>query len=828
MPKSAIFAVALSILISILWSGVSGGAASAAAQTAAWVRQNFSYDNTFYAVDFVDANVGTIVGTGGIILHTADGGATWVKQESGTTATLYGVALLNELKGLAVGDNGTIRWTEDGGATWSSKTSGTTYTLMSAFITDASTAIVAGRNQIALRTTDGGATWIPGTCSCMGSCFSAVSFADANVGIGVGQNMTALSSLNGGVTWTHRNVWYGDGCSSADFDGIACIDADTAFAVGYINDSCNQNYHGRIWRTIDGGDSWASVYSGLNESYRSVSFADRNTGIAVGKGGKILRTTDGGLTWAKRTSGVNVDLRGVCFADANTGTAVGAAGVILRTTDGGATWVNQTNAVTNSALNTVYLWDSSAGIVAGEMSEMARTGDGGASWHIGGVGNSTLYPPDLAFNGESTGIAVGFTMNPYLSGYEPYARIFRTTDAGVTWTQLSYGLWARLSGCSFPTPSTALAVGESENGTGFMEKSTDGGITWVHQTIPVDQAKNVFFTDALNGTVVGRREIIRTMDGGVNWTSQYSGANDLSDLWFTDANTGTVVGAGGTILRTTDGGATWTPQTSGTTNTLNGVCFTDANTGTVVGSAGTILRTMNGGANWTPQASGTTNSLYGVHFIDQQTGTVVGAGGMILRTASGGEPVAVLLRRWAAAWAGDHALITWELMREALASEPIFEVSRSADRGASFAPIAAPEIRLDGKEYSLRDYAVEPGSRYVYRVVIRENTASIASFEVEVEIPTPSLALAQNHPNPFNPTTTIDFTLPTESAVTIDIYDSAGRLVRRVLEARVPAGQYEASWDGRNAAGTEVASGVYFCRLAAGKETISRKMVLLR
>jgi C1A family cysteine protease len=88
--------------------------------------------------------------------------------------------------------------------------------------------------------------------------------------------------------------------------------------------------------------------------------------------------------------------------------------------------------------------------------------------------------------------------------------------------------------------------------------------------------------------------------------------------------------------------------------------------------------------------------------------------------------------------------------------------------------------------------------------------------------------LAQNVPNPFNPLTAIRFGLPVPSGVSLRIYDTAGRLVRILVEGQYPGGHHEVTWDGLDRAGRKVASGVYFYRLATEAFTEDRKMVLLR
>lgn len=89
-------------------------------------------------------------------------------------------------------------------------------------------------------------------------------------------------------------------------------------------------------------------------------------------------------------------------------------------------------------------------------------------------------------------------------------------------------------------------------------------------------------------------------------------------------------------------------------------------------------------------------------------------------------------------------------------------------------------------------------------------------------------ALHQNHPNPFNPTTTIEFALHREALVTLSIFDVSGRLVRTLMHRRMRAGLYEEVWDGRDGGGQPAATGVYFYRLNTGEIVLTRKAVLLK
>jgi len=91
-----------------------------------------------------------------------------------------------------------------------------------------------------------------------------------------------------------------------------------------------------------------------------------------------------------------------------------------------------------------------------------------------------------------------------------------------------------------------------------------------------------------------------------------------------------------------------------------------------------------------------------------------------------------------------------------------------------------------------------------------------------------AVTLLQNHPNPFNPTTSIHFELNRNADVTLAIYDAAGTYVVTLASGPYARGPHDVTWNGSDAQGNRVGSGVYFCRLTTGATTLSRKMVLLK
>lgn len=94
-------------------------------------------------------------------------------------------------------------------------------------------------------------------------------------------------------------------------------------------------------------------------------------------------------------------------------------------------------------------------------------------------------------------------------------------------------------------------------------------------------------------------------------------------------------------------------------------------------------------------------------------------------------------------------------------------------------------------------------------------------------IPT-TFALHQNHPNPFNAGTVIEYDLPVPSDVELEVFDVLGRRVAGLVYGYMPAGKHALVWDGRNSNGDPVASGIYFYRFAADDVVHTRKLVVVK
>jgi hypothetical protein len=101
------------------------------------------------------------------------------------------------------------------------------------------------------------------------------------------------------------------------------------------------------------------------------------------------------------------------------------------------------------------------------------------------------------------------------------------------------------------------------------------------------------------------------------------------------------------------------------------------------------------------------------------------------------------------------------------------------------------------------------------------------AVDPNAEIPM-TYSLDQNYPNPFNPNTLIKYAIPKQSNVTIDVYNILGQKVVTLYDGEKPPGFYSITWNSLNAAGSTVASGIYFYKISAGEFLDTKKMVLIK
>ncbi len=199
------------------------------------------------------------------------------------------------------------------------------------------------------------------------------------------------------------------------------------------------------------------------------------------------------------------------------------------------------------------------------------------------------------------------------------------------------------------------------------------------------------------------------------------------------------------------------------------------------------------------------------------------------------ENVAVVLAGFQAAAGQDHILLSWVTVSETDCQS--WEIYRSSREGGEYIKMAVLPGRGSSEyehRYQWTDRQVTAGLTYSYKLKQVDFDGSLwwsdpvsAAMAGGGAVPE-SYALRQNYPNPFNAHTNISYRLPEYGQVTLQIFNIRGQEVRTLAAGGQNAGWHELSWDGMDAGGRPVASGLYFCRMRAGGDSRTVKMALVR
>jgi hypothetical protein len=189
--------------------------------------------------------------------------------------------------------------------------------------------------------------------------------------------------------------------------------------------------------------------------------------------------------------------------------------------------------------------------------------------------------------------------------------------------------------------------------------------------------------------------------------------------------------------------------------------------------------------------------------------------------------VATLLQDYAVTLSEVGISLAWTLAE--IDEDASFFINRATSPSGSFVELPSSTLTRNGLSFSFIDREWEPGTSYWYRVQYSTGNGRKTLFEGgPVTTSAMPLTLYQNSPNPFNPQTEIRYYLPDKGSVVLEVYDVSGALVTRLAQGPQNRGSHKVSWDGRDETGHKVSSGAYFYRLKAGKNQISKKMVVVR
>ena len=517
---------------------------------------------------------------------------------------------------------------------------------------------------------------------------------------------------------------------------------------------------------------WTQVSTLPNQpAINSIAVADQNTIWAVCDAGKVYLSEDGGMTWALRNTGLPTgNLYGVTAVD-NMNCWIGTGtGAIYRTTDGGSSWTQQI-AVSGSFINGIHMFDMNNGV----------------------------------FTGDPTGNGV-----PYQNRY--------TTDGGTTWTLApnspigtnEFGVinaWDWIDQNTFWIGS-ANTVANATTAKIFYTTTGFAG-TWDFTSVPgVGGSQGLYyqaiaFTDAMHGMAGSNgSNIMKTSDGGVTWqtTNLPAGMTLFAAINFCGIKDGSktirlVLNDGSNlyhIYKTEDYGTTYEEEaipSSATTNGVQHLVFLNDNLGYAGGGSGVFLKYV--GVVPVELTSFTANALSGKIVLNWNTATETNNRGFeIERRIINGDNE------------GSWSFVGFK-QGSGTTAEP---------RQYSFTDDIS-SIRATAIAYRLKQVDFDGRSDYSDEVLVRDL--------VPVQY-----NLSQNFPNPFNPSTVIDYAIPENSFVSLKVYNSLGQEVSTLVNENRQAGQYHVNFDASG-----LPSGVYYYILRAGNNNEfvkTNKMILLK
>jgi photosystem II stability/assembly factor-like uncharacterized protein/plastocyanin len=352
-------------------------------------------------------------------------------------------------------------------------------------------------------------------------------------------------------------------------------------------------------------------------------------------------------------------------------------------------------------------------------------------------------------------------------------------------------------------------------------RTTDGGESWQLASTPED-LEAVFFISETEGWVCGNDGYIaHSTNGGQTWTPQTSGAGDkLRDIWFSDAQNGWAAGRDGILVHTSNGGQTWSPQNSPAQDDLRGIHMIDSQSGWICGQDGFIMHTDNGGSSWETQLSvpnGEEDDFEAVMAIDANTAWAVGGQGRIYHTTNG--------ETWTPQNSG-----TSVVLNDVFFTSPNNGwtcgaggfLASAMDNGAMWHTQEPPAVATYNAVYFVSDslgFMVTGDGRIFRRTIDEIISATPPGHHAHAT----DFALMNNYPNPFNPTTTIEFSLSNASFTTLTIFDILGQQVAQPVNGNLSSGAHRVEFSAAT-----LPSGAYFYQLASGGRVDTRKMLLLK
>ncbi len=445
------------------------------------------------------------------------------------------------------------------------------------------------------------------------------------------------------------------------------------------------------------------------------------------------------------------------------------------------------------------------------------------------------------------------------------ARVWKTTNGGTNWTNIfsTGGTAGFINGIVFSRVNPLVGIIQSDPPTGpggafWLRKTTNGGVNWTTVTVPAvagnASAQNSVFCIDQNFFGFGLNkspQIMFTTNGGTNWIRRtLTGAQGptgfvTSIAFSTDKLNGVGAGYGTStaISRTTNGGNNWfqqnVPLTNGSTTNYGELKWVPGFTTVYLVCSGATTQSFkseDNGATWTAL---TFPTVAGVTHMDLVYSTLLSRGTAVSNTGAiykiGDSPQPVELTSFTYNVINRNVNLKWSTsMEENNLGFEVYRIQSDLNTQDPNNWVKAGFVRGNGNTNHLSEYNFTdkklPSGKYNYKIKQIDYNGNFEYYSLNgtVEITTArKFNLAQNYPNPFNPVTNIDYDIPLDSKVTLQVFDITGRMVSELVNAQQKAGYYTVQFNAIN-----LASGNYFYHLTTnsnGTQTsITKRMIVIK
>lgn len=536
----------------------------------------------------------------------------------------------------------------------------------------------------------------------------------------------------------------------------------------------SDEYPGRIYKTTDRGETWEDITDSLgvymiNDLAASPTDPERLYACVYQRG--IYTSTDGGSSWERTSEGIDYfELWKMSVLEKSEGilfTSDRYRGGVYRSTDFGESWKKANSGIRLTSVTDLEFFHSDDQVLL-----CSNYVDGLKRYHIEEKTWEDIAIPCAEDNRSRTPvfdvcIDPGNDSTIYLAAD---CGVLKSTDSGLGWANIHpYPLdgYDAERVLVHPLDTNQIACLSSEDLLPVFLKSTDEGVTWIKTELGIGSPLDLISDPSS--------------------TSIYYLLKDGSDG----------------VYKTTDGGSTWDFHEIAPpgVNYVRQVMLDRGNPeklyAPVQGEVDNIYVSTNGGINWEVLWQVADPWRIVMDPTDPLTlycWTRPGGGPKIYKTTDGGQHWMDITFN-----AGNLTLIYWAW-----------------------------------------DMKVHPGD--VKKLYVGTNDAGVLVLDqsqvgIDQNDPEESQKqgigydLHQNYPNPFNPSTTIEFNVSQSAAyvrVKLEIYDLRGRLINTLVDGVKEPGRYTVQWDGEDAHGASVGSGIYLCRIAAGDFKSTRKLILIK